>query len=511
VPKPLRLFQVAGLVGSLAALGLAPAAHGSPIDDPHVGGIGFAGPTTDDLSALYWNPAALGLGTGRRAMFSLIDHTGRVDVERAPVDPQTGQPGGTQTFPATSGYTGGLRTPLGPGSFGTAAFPLGSRVTVALGWFYPFAQRQRFDPVPASPAGSPGATASDTLPTRYHVITTNLSTISIAPAISALLGAGVRLGLSPALQISTGSLVVDRDTGAPSGGMGTARLCGDVPCGAENPAAAARYAVSSGRAVSFSLALGIHVNRPRWSMGLSWTSAPFGTREGIEIEAESSRIDPPARLAGAPSICPSGLDPCVSSRMVFHLPMMVAAGIDRRLTARWDIGVQMRWLDLSVHDAIAVRVVGPAGGTLRSAGLPEELLLYRGLQDVLDLRLRTIVRLGDRFDVAASVRGETAAVREEATSPAAPGGRLIEPSLALRVRLNTVFVLTAGYAYSFMPWVNASSSAFDPGAHAACEATGGNLDAEPCRKRQIGLAGPTAAGRYRAHTHAFGLSASASF
>jgi long-subunit fatty acid transport protein len=500
------------LAGSLAALGVARAAHGSPIDDPHVGGIGFAGPTTDDLSALYWNPAALGLGTGRRAMFSLIDHTGRVDVERAPIDPRTGQPGGSQTFPATSGQLGGLHTPVGPGSFGTLAFPLGSRVTVALGWFYPFAQRQRFDPVASAPPGATGAASSDpVLPTRYQAVTTNLSTIAIAPAISALLGAGVRVGVAPALQVSTGSLVVDRDTGVPSGGAGAARLCGDVPCGAENPAAAARYAVSRGRAVSFSVALGVHLNRPRWSMGLSWTSAPFGTREGIEIEAESSRIDPPARLAGGPTLCPSGLDPCVSSRMVFHLPMMVAAGIDRHLTARWDIGVQARWLDLSVHDAIAVRVVGPAGGTLRSAGLPEELLLYRGLQDVLDLRLRTIVRLGDRVDIAASVRGESAAVREEATSAAAPGGRLIEPSLAVRVRLNTVFVLTAGYAYSFMPWVNVSSSAFDPGANTACEATGGHLEAEPCRKRQIGTAGPTAAGRYRAHTHAFGLSASASF
>jgi long-subunit fatty acid transport protein len=505
----LRPLHVVGLAGLLAALGAAPAALGSPIDDPHVGGIGFAGPTADDLSALYWNPAALGLGTGRRAMVSLIDHTGTVDVERAPIDPRTGQPGGNRTFPATSGQLGGLRSPFGPGSFGSLALPLGSRVTVALGWFYPFAQRQRFDAIAPATAG---ATATgDDLPTRYHAITTNLSTMAISPAISALLGAGIRVGLAPALQISRGSLVVDRDTGAPSGGTGEARPCGDAPCGAENPAAAARYAVSAGRAISFSIALGIHLNRPLWSMGLSWTSSPFGTREGIEIEAESSRIDPPARLTGGPPICPSGLDPCVSSRMVFHLPMMLAAGIDRRLTARWDIGLQARWLDLSVHDAIAVRVVGPAGGTLRSAGLPEELLLYRGLQDVLDLRLRTIVRLGDRFDIAASLRGETASVSDEAMSPAAPGGRLLEPSLAVRIRLTTVFVLTAGYAYSFMPWVNASSSVFDPGANAACEATGGNLDAEPCQKRQRGLAGPTAAGRYRAHMHAFGLSASAAF
>jgi hypothetical protein len=45
-------------------------ARAVPVDDPHIGGIGFSGPTTGDLAAVYWNPAALGLLHGQNMMFS---------------------------------------------------------------------------------------------------------------------------------------------------------------------------------------------------------------------------------------------------------------------------------------------------------------------------------------------------------------------------------------------------------------------------------------------------------
>jgi hypothetical protein len=504
----LRLLRVARVASWLLALGAGRVAEASPIDDPHIGGIGFAGPTTDDLSALYWNPAALGLGTGARAMYALFDHKGTLDVERAPIDPTTGRPvpegSGGRSFPRASGTSGGLRSPWGPGSFAALALPLGSRITVALGWFYPFVHRQRFEPI----AGAPAETAS---PVRYHAVSTNLSTMAITGGISALLGAGVRVGFSPALQVSTGSLIIDEDSGVPSGSAGALRLCGGSPCGAEDPSAAARYVISAGRSVSFTLGASVHINRPLWSAGVSWTSAPFGTRDGIEIEGESTRIDPPDRLAPGSGPCSGGGTPCLSSRLVFHLPMLATAGVDRHLTARWDVGVQARWLDLSSYDGVQIRVAGPAGGALRGAGLPEELQLHRGLQDVLDLRVRTVVRIGDRYELAASLRGETASVRDDAISAGAIGGRLVEPALAVKARLSTHVVITAGYALSLMPWVNANPSSYDPGANAACEASGGDLEAEPCQKRQRGLAAPTAAGRYRATAHAFGLSLAVAF
>jgi hypothetical protein len=65
-------------------------------------------------------------------------------------------------------------------------------------------------------------------------------------------------------------------------------------------------------------------------------------------------------------------------------------------------------------------------------------------------------------------------------------------------------VLTAGYAFAFTQTATGTNSAYDPGANAACEATGGHLDAPACGKRRHGLAAPTAAGSYQSVTHAFG-------
>jgi hypothetical protein len=44
-----------GLASILVLLAAAPAAAGV-LDDPNVGGVGFGGPTTGDLTAIYWNP-----------------------------------------------------------------------------------------------------------------------------------------------------------------------------------------------------------------------------------------------------------------------------------------------------------------------------------------------------------------------------------------------------------------------------------------------------------------------
>ena len=55
----------AAIVSLLTATGPAKAA---PLDEPWVGGLSFTGPTSANLGAVYWNPAALGLVRGFQLM-----------------------------------------------------------------------------------------------------------------------------------------------------------------------------------------------------------------------------------------------------------------------------------------------------------------------------------------------------------------------------------------------------------------------------------------------------------
>jgi long-subunit fatty acid transport protein len=483
------------------ALALIPAkARATPLDDPHIGGIGFSGPASDDLSALYWNPAALGLSSGTRFQASLTGQSGSRTVERAPIDPSTGQPGGSRAYAPVTGRADRFPVGFGPGSFLAVAYTVANRATLGFGTYTPFVMKEKF---PAAADGSE--------PARYHAVEIDLSTIALSPAVSVRVAGGLRVGIATGFLLSNGRVVVDHDTGSPSGSAGQSRMCGDAPCGAENPAAAARYSVVSNTgffnsAFSFTLGFGLHYDRPRWAAGIGYNSSPIGDRKTVEIEATATRINLPPRLGAGATVCPPGLDPCVTSLLAYRIPTTVSAGFDLHLTPRWDLGVQGRWLDLSVHDAIRVRTVGPAGGALRSAGLPEQLPLHRGLQDVFELRLRGILKLGARLQIAAGVRGETAAVPKDSMSPAVFGGAVIEPSLGVRVRLHRRFAIAAGYALALSPTVSTDHSVFDPSANAACETAGGDLDAPACAKRQQGEARPTAAGSYRAITQTFGLS-----
>lgn len=488
--------MLAALVCVLPAL-----AQASPLDDAHLGGIGFAGPTNDDLSSLFWNPAALGLQAGTRGMVVLGGQRGSLRVARDPIDPSTGvsTAAGARTFAPVTGRSDRLPTsfPFGPGSFVASAQSVGNRVTLALGAFTPFAVRLDFP-----------ATADGVEPARYHAVTTDLSSVAIAPGLAVRLGGGIRVGVAPTFMLSRGSLVVDQDTGSPSGSVGAARICGDAPCGAENPAAAARYALIADTDLldsnfSFTLGAGLHLQRPAWSAGLTFITPPLD--RSVELEGRSSRVDLPSRFGPGATVCPTGFDPCITSRAAYRLPMMVMAAYQRQVTSQIVLVLQARWLDLSVHDAVRVRVIGPAGGALRGSGLPEQLVLSRGLQDTFDVRVRGLFRLGNRVDLSGTLRGETAATSRRNLSPATMGGALIEPAVAVRVFIRPWLTLSAGYAFAFAPTTRSEGALDDPGANLACEASGADLSTAPCQKRQQGLARPTVTGGYRALTHAFSL------
>jgi long-subunit fatty acid transport protein len=199
----------------------------------------------------------------------------------------------------------------------------------------------------------------------------------------------------------------------------------------------------------------------------------------------------------------------VWGQAVYKLPDSLVAGFDYKPNERWLAGVALRWLNLSLHDAIRMRIVGPADGSLRAQGLEQDLVLHRGLRDVYELRLRGVRRLGNHLKLAGALRLANSAVGSQSLSPAFVDGLTFEPALALRARLSNRLQLSAGYAITLMAPVDVDRSAFDPGAQAACAAAGGDLRNESCAKRADGQARPTAAGRYRTLTHNFGLTLTA--
>jgi long-subunit fatty acid transport protein len=486
----------------LSASGRWSPAFASPLDDPHIGGIGFSGPAAPELSSVYWNPAAVGLVLGNQAILGATGRFTSLSMARTGIDPVSGVPGGSQTFQPVTG-TSRLQPvswPLGPGGFLGVAASVGTRFTFALASYSPFNQHVRWS---ATPDGRE--------PARYHAVTTDLRNLALVPAVSIRLGGGVRFGAAPGFLLSMGRLVVDEDTALhrpdPMG-------CQGSPCGPENPEASARYDVSSGfnlldGSLSLTVAGGLHIERPKWMFGVAFISRPLGTRAGVEIKGRVTTIRPPA-ASGDRALCPAGSTAaCLWSQAVYQLPDTLTAGLDRRLSARWLVGGMIRWLNLSRHDAIRIRVVGPASASLRALALPEELVLHRGLRDLFDVRVRAVFRPRERVELAAVLRGENAAVRSTDMSAGFVDGAKLEPALAARIRIAAGFTLTAGYAYTLVPSVQVSRSVFDPGAEAACQEVGGDLGSEPCRKRQAGQARPTAAGRYRLSTHSLSLTVTA--
>jgi long-subunit fatty acid transport protein len=476
---------------------LAGRAAAGPLDDPHVGGIGFGGPTTGDLTAVFWNPAALGLLQGTEITVVASEQLTLSSIERAPID-ERGQPGGSRTFPPVTGRSrrSSLRWPPGPGTFLGIGTAIGNRFSLALALYTPYSQRTTF------------ASAGGQEPTRYHLVQADLRHLAVVPALAFRIGNEIRFGAAPGFLFTSGRLVFDEDTALP------APCDGSTAC-AENPAAAARYDVGSGddpftASVSFTLAAGLHFRRGRFQAGLSFSSSPLGsTGGGVTIEAARTDIRPPPALGVTGPLCPGGrVPPCMFGRIGYDLPAVLTGGVSWQATPTLAVTGIVRWMTFSRHGGIDVRVLTGASSGLRTAGLPDTITLYRGFRDLLEGRLRIERALGPWVRLGAAVRADSGSVPTSHLSPASVGGTpTVEPALMVEVRRPSWLRLTAGYALAITPAVTDDQSVFDPEAARACAAAGGDLTSEACIKRLAGAARPTAAGRYSALGHSASLNA----
>jgi long-subunit fatty acid transport protein len=469
----------------------APALAG-PLDDPHVGGVGFSGPTTGDLTAVYWNPAALGLIQGNQFMFGASLRATSVTVDHAPIDPMTGLPGGTRSFPSASGH--GLEQPFawppGPMSFLGVGAGIARRFALALAAYTPFSQKLSF-----------GLASGGEQPTRYHLVSVDSRQLALALGIAIDLTDSLKVGVAPGLLFSYGRLVFDEDTAIANG------------TGVEDPAAAARYdlATQGTRAPSYFVTGGIHFRRAAWEAGLAYTSAPLGTGGAVRLAVQQSQVTPPATPA-TPALCSAmAHSPCVSGEMRYRLPDLFTAGVTWHATRHLDAVGIVRWVRYGSYDQIKIRVVGPSNDTLLGHNLPDQLVLYRGFQDSWDMRARLVHAPWPWFRWSGTLRMETSAVPNANVNAAAVDGFKIEPALATEFALGRHLRIAAGYALTWMLPVTVGTSAFDPTAAAACARAADDLSSPACQTRLAGQARPTAAGNYKMLQHTLALVTTVSF
>jgi hypothetical protein len=471
-------------------------AAASPIDDPFVGGLSFTGPTAGDLGAVYWNPAALGLLRGFQVMIAGTIRASSVTVNRTPIDQSTGVPPGTQiTGSATANdFRQPFQWPPGPGSY--LALGYGSdRFTIAFAAYMPYLEKITF---PTSMAGDE--------PTRYQMLSLDLRNLALVPALAIRFGGDLRIGLAPGFLFSTGSLDFAEDTALDSGQAGPP---------VENPAAAARYHVSSGQGISnakFSVTLGggVYYRRRNVEIGLAYQSRPLGSGvSGVEVAGEQSSITLPPQQGGGPVTCAGGQTArCVFGDATYRLPDVFIGGATWHLRPGLEVSLTARWLWLHLHDRIDIRLVSPG---LDATELPQHIVLYRGFHDVVDTRARVAYWWRERLRIGAELRVETGAVDANAVNAAAVDGLKVEPVALAELRIGRRFWLAAGYGLTIMPGVTVTNSVFQPQDATTCAANAGDLANPACQHRLAGTARPTADGTYTALVQDFGLTLNMKF
>lgn len=437
----------------------ATATSAAPLLDPHLGGTVLTGPTAAHPSATFWNPAALVKLRGHHLFVQTGGRLDRTTVDRTSFDPDTGEAPGSTDVPevTTNGWS--------PGGYLALISDLNSeRYRVAASLYAPFTER----------LGDGGdALAAHA---RGGLLAAQYLTFSAAIRGNDKISGGA--GLS--FVWTQFQLRWRRDLGL--------EACAAPPCTVEDPTLGQELDVDSGfewRPTALSFNGGVLLT-PWQGVQLGITFVSFPTTLGQTRLSHGGDV-----VARDASGTVEG-----SSQTTFRLPMMVLVGLRLALRERTDLVAGFRWIDLSTHDRIEVRLWGTE---VSAAGVPEWITRYRGLEDVVSVdagvehTLAARVRLGGalRFETSGVQPGRVAAHQVDANKLEVAGGAelAISPSLAL----------TLGYAFTLLLPVDTGTSAYTPSSLAACDAADHDLDV--CTPVREGRAVPTAAGHYERMTH----------
>ncbi len=449
-------------------------ASATPLVAPQTGGLVFVGPTSAHPSAIFWNPAAAGLQRGTHFHLAAGVDLRRTTIERAPIDTRTGEPASSAAASTTQTFAPVTTSPLTPGGFAGVTSDLDTdRVTLGVAVYTPFAEEL--------------APNEDAL--RYHArggsfyAPYGTLSVSFRAASTILLGAGLsavypRVDLRFARDVALGD-------------------CNGTTACAETDAATQRYDLTTGwqritpDAISFNAGAMVKLSDRLW-LAAAYHSPPSSTASSTTaIPSAGGVVIDPAPHEASPA---SG-----DARVTFHLPQMVQAGARvTLLPGRWFLHAGLRWVDLSTHRDLDLRVAGPE---VRALDAPEWLVRYRGLRDLWAVDVGVEQPAGGTLRVGARLRLENGAVPESHVAPNQIDGPSATVAAGLEFRLTPTLALSLqGTVGALLPRT-VDPGVFTPSGEFDCTSSGYDLDR--CIPAREGRALPSAAGDYNSTT--FGL------
>lgn len=508
-PAPTGIGSGTGLgrLGVLAWAGLlvgaglpARPAAASPLEDSTLGGAVFTGPVHAHATAIYLNPAALGLASrGAHLYFDGSLSLNTYDIERSVLSDRLDADSALVDGPRVEAST------LAPG--GTLAwYSVGENIAVgaALSWVV----LDRFiDEEPALGYHTLGGT-------HRQYVWRGLSPGGLdslqfdAPLpMPSLAGAykwrNFYFGVGVSLRSTSFELSFLRDTALERGQeLGVERPCSPdpadtTPCGIENPAAAERYDITVSTEQLFTtrnlvLNGGIMWQVvPSWWLGVYYQSPP-GFLSSLRLQGEAL-ITPASYQDRAPFQA--------DAELIYRLPQTISAGVRGPVFAGFDMFAAVRWQNLSRQRLLDFRLIDP---TIGGGGAPEWITRYRGLDDTLSVSAGVEQREGGWLRLGGRVTLESETTSQRAISPLQVEGFQITGAVGAELRLldRPRLVLYGSYGLTYFPTVTAGAdSLFDPGAQIDCVSSGYELDA--CTPSAEGRAQPTAAGTYERLRHGF--------
>jgi hypothetical protein len=472
--------RLARWLGALACV-WAGAAAGSPLEDTTLGGAVFTGPMHGHATAIYENPAALGLSS--RGTHIYLGGSLRVDsydIQRQILTSDTGALEDGARVRATT---------VAPGTT-VALYSVGE--SVAIGASVTWVVLDSFIPEEA-------ALGYHTLGgSHLQYVWRNVEPLGIDALrfrmpfpMPSLAGAyrwrDFYFGVGVSLRASSLELSFLRDTALdePCGGQD------QPPCVIESPEAAERYDIDVSTGDLFT-ARNLVLNggvmwqvAPAWWVGAHYQSPPgFLSSLGL---AGNARIKPAPYQDAEPEAFTAGAE------LIYRLPQTVSLGLRGPAFSDVDFFATGRWQNLSRQRLLDIRLLG-------GATVPEWLTRYRGFDDTYTFTAGLEQREGARLRLGGRLQLETATTPAAAVSPSQVEGLHVTAAVGAELRLLERVVLYASYGLTYYPTVTTGEdSLFDPRAQLRCVDSG--YDLETCTPSAEGRAVPTAAGTYERLRH----------